>query len=230
LGLGTDHSAHLDLLQVDIVRADREVVLDLGGELDVASADHLREGFRRASRLAAENVLLDLDQLEFMDASGLHVIVEAAARLGDRLWVRPGTYVPLFTLGGVLGRLQFLAPAPAAPAHELAIRNIGYMRALYSVWHTQGIDAMVALVPEDVDWQPSEAEGRVLRGSDELLEFWDGARPVPVAEPAWFTAVGEDVIIESAHQVEPGAITRIYSLYEFSGPRLVKATAVDAGH
>lgn len=212
------------------MRDGRAVVLALAGELDVASADHLREGFRRVSRLAAENVLLDLEQLEFMDASGLHVIAEAAAELGERLCVRPGAYVPLFSLGGLEGRLQLVAEDSVSRAHDLAIRNIAYMRALYSVWQTQGIDAMVALVPGDVDWQPSEAEGRVLRGTEELLEFWGAAEPVPVATPAWFTAVGEDVIIESAHRLRHGAIRRIYSLYEFRGPRLVKATAVLAGH
>lgn len=225
----SDHRAQVDLLQVDLVRHDHHVVLALAGELDLASADHLREAFQRVSRPAPEHVLLDLAQLEFMDASGLHVIYEAARGLGERLSVRPGSHRPLFRLGELDGELRFVGPQAESAEHQLAVRNIGYVRALYSVWQAEGLGAMAQLVPDDVVWHPSGADGRTLRGTDELLAFRARSDPPPIAAAAWFTAVGEDVIAESDHRLGGGAVKRIYSLFEFNHRRLVKATAVAGG-
>jgi two-component system OmpR family sensor kinase len=58
-------------------RRDGVVVLCLRGDLDLASADTVTE---RLDALAAAGVpvLLDLDSLEFMDSSGLRVVLQAA--------------------------------------------------------------------------------------------------------------------------------------------------------
>ena len=53
--------------------------------------------------------------------------------------------------------------------------------------------------------------------------------PPPISAPAWFTAVGEDVIAESDHRLGGGGLGRVYSLFEFHDRRLVKATAVAGG-
>ena len=62
--------------EIDESRANGTTVLTLHGELDLASADRL------SARLAelrdrGEPVLLDLDQLEFIDSSGLRVLLQA---------------------------------------------------------------------------------------------------------------------------------------------------------
>ena len=85
---------------------------------------------------------------------------------------------------------------------------------------------MIAHVPNDVEWQPSSADGRVLRGSDQLLAYWEGADPTPAAISAWFEAIDDDVMIETEHELEDGSRKLINSLYMFSGPRLVRAIAV----
>ena len=45
------------------------------GELDIAAADALRA--RIAERAASEDLVLDLRGLEFMDTSGIQIVVEA---------------------------------------------------------------------------------------------------------------------------------------------------------
>lgn len=229
MDLPSKQAGHLDLLQVDILRDDHDVVLALAGELDLASADHLREAFRRVDRLSPERIVLDLAELEFMDASGLHVIFEAARALADDLSVRPGWHRPTFRLGGLDSELRFVGSGAESPAYRVAARNLGYTRALYSVWQAEGVGAMAELVPDDVVWRPSGFEGRGLCGTDELLRFWARANPPAVATPAWFTAAGDDVIIESQHVLGPGTVRRTYSLFEFRDQRLIKATAVAAG-
>jgi anti-anti-sigma factor len=62
----------------------------LAGELDIATTPRLKRVLRA---LRARLVVLDLRELEFMDSSGVHAIVEAsirARRLGDRLLLLSG--------------------------------------------------------------------------------------------------------------------------------------------
>ena len=54
-----------------------QVVITVRGDLDLASADEV--GARLASlREAGKPALLDLDQLDFMDSSGLRMVLDAA--------------------------------------------------------------------------------------------------------------------------------------------------------
>jgi anti-anti-sigma factor len=50
-------------------------VVRLKGELDVATADQLRQHLNKARRSCGEHVILDLTDLEFMDSQGLSVII-----------------------------------------------------------------------------------------------------------------------------------------------------------
>ena len=49
------------------------------GELDIATAPILEQTLRRAEQ-RARRIVLDLRELEFMDSSGVHVIVDGALR------------------------------------------------------------------------------------------------------------------------------------------------------
>jgi anti-anti-sigma factor len=68
----------------------------VAGELDLATAPLLRQALRDA-QLYARVVVLDLRELTFMDSSGVHVILDAAAgvRRGDGrlILVRGPTHV-----------------------------------------------------------------------------------------------------------------------------------------
>ena len=63
--------------ELDERHADGCVWLKLTGELDLATAPRLAD---RLHRLRAERrtVVVDLSDVEFMDSSGLHVLIDAA--------------------------------------------------------------------------------------------------------------------------------------------------------
>jgi ketosteroid isomerase-like protein len=46
------------------------------------------------------------------------------------------------------------------------------VRGLWSAWERHGLEAMLALTPPDVEWQPVASDGRVLRGAEEVRAFW----------------------------------------------------------
>jgi anti-anti-sigma factor len=65
---------------VDVRNEGRATVLVVSGELDVASSPALEEELERACQTNAELVVLDLRELEFMDSTGLSVLVKAQRR------------------------------------------------------------------------------------------------------------------------------------------------------
>jgi anti-sigma B factor antagonist len=74
-------------------RRDGNVVLTVHGDVDLASAGEV--GARLAAlRAAGEPTLLDLDHLDFMDSSGLRMVLEAAEASDATGWsfaLTPGT-------------------------------------------------------------------------------------------------------------------------------------------
>ena len=66
-------------------RLDGLVVLRCRGDLDLASADELAARLRALSE-DLQAVLLDLDQLGFMDSSGLRVVLQAAETSREGSW------------------------------------------------------------------------------------------------------------------------------------------------
>ncbi|MEA2178839.1 MAG: hypothetical protein QOG77_2136 [Solirubrobacteraceae bacterium] len=72
---------------------DGAVRLILRGEIDLAARDGLREALERERR-AGTPVLVVLDQLDFLDSSGIAVLLEArrhAIAAGTQFAVTPGT-------------------------------------------------------------------------------------------------------------------------------------------
>jgi anti-sigma B factor antagonist len=60
-----------------------QVVIDLRGEVDVYNAPRLRAEVTRIFQQGSLDVLLDVELLDFVDATGLGVIIAAAKRIGD---------------------------------------------------------------------------------------------------------------------------------------------------
>lgn len=90
-------------------RRDDTVVLAVHGDLDLATADQVGQ---RLTALAAERtpVLLDLDELAFMDSSGLRIVLQAAEDARSMSWrfaLTPGSpqVRRLFESAGVADRL-----------------------------------------------------------------------------------------------------------------------------
>lgn len=78
------------------------VTLRVSGQLDVATESVLREAVRQAIDDGADRLVLDLSQLDFMDSSGLAVLL-VAAREVTHFEIRNPTEVVqrLITLAGL---------------------------------------------------------------------------------------------------------------------------------
>jgi len=62
---------------------DGQVVVDLRGEVDVYNAPRLRAELARIFREGGLDIVLNVERLEFVDVTGLGVIIAAAKRIGD---------------------------------------------------------------------------------------------------------------------------------------------------
>jgi anti-sigma B factor antagonist len=95
---------------------DQAVVIEVRGELDLASSPGLEQELERGAAAKAEVVIVDLRELEFMDSTGLSVLVRAHQRAnenGQRFGVvrGPQQVQRLLSLTGVADRLT-LADSP----------------------------------------------------------------------------------------------------------------------
>ena len=101
---------------VEVHDEDRAVVIGVSGELDLASSPSLERELERGAAAKAELVIVDLRELEFMDSTGLSVLVRAHQRAGEygqRFAVvkGPQQVQRLLSLTGVADRLT-LADSP----------------------------------------------------------------------------------------------------------------------
>jgi anti-anti-sigma factor len=102
-------------LRVEEEQRDGVVVLRLQGDLDLASADEVSERLD-ALRRAGRPTRLDLDALDFMDSSGLRVVLQAteAGQSGDwEFAITAGSEQVrrLFLAAGITERLP-IVPGP----------------------------------------------------------------------------------------------------------------------
>lgn len=98
---------------VDVRDADRAVVIGVTGELDLASSPALEQELENGPPSRAEVVIVDLRQLEFMDSTGLSVLVRAHQRATEKgqqfVVVRgPQQVQRLLSLTGVADRLTLV--------------------------------------------------------------------------------------------------------------------------
>jgi anti-sigma B factor antagonist len=98
--------------RVDVRSNGRASVITVSGELDLASSAALEEELVRVAESGAEQVIVDLRELEFMDSTGLSTLVKAHQRAvdaGQRFGVvrGPQQVQRLLSLTGVEERLTF---------------------------------------------------------------------------------------------------------------------------
>lgn len=72
-----------DHLQIDVKRQQDMEILRLSGELDLASAPLLQREIDSAG-LGATAMILDLEKLDFIDSTGLRMILAAHERAKER--------------------------------------------------------------------------------------------------------------------------------------------------
>ncbi|MGZ4220219.1 MAG: STAS domain-containing protein [Solirubrobacteraceae bacterium] len=94
--------------------ADHEIRVAVEGELDLVSAPELEEALKR-ELLASNDVLLDLSEMDFIDSTGLHAIVEAvrtAKAVGRKLKLNSDLPAHARRLMEIVGLLPFIPLAP----------------------------------------------------------------------------------------------------------------------
>jgi anti-sigma B factor antagonist len=99
-------------LSVDVSPQDADsVVVTPAGEADLYTVPRLRHALRQAIAMGRSRVIVDLDQLIFMDASTLGVLVDARRRMSEaggslqvRCHTRQGRRV--LSVAGLDGLLQ----------------------------------------------------------------------------------------------------------------------------
>lgn len=67
------------VLRVQAIRG--ACVVTLGGELDLYNADSVRRALIEAAAGSPERIVVDLGEVEFIDSTGLGVLIEARAKL-----------------------------------------------------------------------------------------------------------------------------------------------------
>jgi anti-anti-sigma factor len=102
-----------DQLRIEVRHETDRIILRLDGELDLASAPRLQSAID-ASLAARAVVVLDLQQLQFIDSTGLRVILSARARsraCGHELAITPGSQQVqrLLSVTGVSDHLRIIA-------------------------------------------------------------------------------------------------------------------------
>lgn len=98
---------------VDVRMENGAPLLAVSGELDLASTPRLEEELQRVRESAPALIIIDLRQLEFMDSTGLSVLIRAhqqAAQNGYKLGIVNGSRQirRLLTLTGVADRLTIV--------------------------------------------------------------------------------------------------------------------------
>jgi anti-anti-sigma factor len=101
--------------RVEVHKEEGATVIAIAGELDLASAPQLEEELERAQ--SEGPVTLDLRELEFMDSTGLSILVrahQAAEASGHRLLLvqGPPQVQRLLSLTGVAERLNVVDALP----------------------------------------------------------------------------------------------------------------------
>jgi anti-sigma B factor antagonist len=71
-------------LSIDVSREGERVVLSLNGELDLASVPLLESEVENATLDSPATIVLDLRKLEFIDSTGLRVILSLDKRSTER--------------------------------------------------------------------------------------------------------------------------------------------------
>lgn len=99
--------------RVEVKSHERATVIAVSGELDLASSPALQEELDRVAASDSEVLIIDLRELDFMDSTGLSVLVRAHQRAEEQglelAMVKGSQQVQrLLNLTGVADRLRLL--------------------------------------------------------------------------------------------------------------------------
>ena len=117
------------LLRIDTSSSNESTTLAVSGEIDIDTVDLLRGAITEALQAGARNLLIDLNQICYLDSAGLGVLVGAYKRLGasrGSLTVRCAEprVLRLFAITGLKGVLHIDETASPQTASEDAGRRV----------------------------------------------------------------------------------------------------------
>jgi anti-sigma B factor antagonist len=107
--------------QATIIRTRLEsnvTVIAVSGELDLASADQLDKAIRDAEQSATGWIVIDLEDLSFLDSTGLSVLLQARRRAsenGDRLRFICSRHEQVTRLLSITDTTEFFADPELTP-------------------------------------------------------------------------------------------------------------------
>lgn len=100
-------------LRIDTVGGDGSLVLEVHGELDIATSPLLDKALTRARSTNAASIVVDLRGVSFIDSTALHVLINHARAEEGRARLRLTKGSPqtqrIFELSGVLHYLPFVS-------------------------------------------------------------------------------------------------------------------------
>jgi anti-sigma B factor antagonist len=106
-----DQARNLGRLVLRSERDGETHIVELVGELDIAGAPALDDELQRVEAGDAPSIVVDLRRLEFIDSTGLRLLVMAADRCKDSgrlaLMRGPDQVHRVFELTDLVGRLPF---------------------------------------------------------------------------------------------------------------------------
>lgn len=113
---GEETSPRLGTLVRRIDRHPDGTTVALAGELDAATTPHARDVLEAECRRGARRLRVDLAQVEFMDASALHIFATLESRLAaeGRTLELVGPASPLRRIISLTGLESLLAPDEAS--------------------------------------------------------------------------------------------------------------------
>jgi anti-sigma B factor antagonist len=77
-------TSNLDQLRITAEHAEDREILYLDGELDPHTAPLLKQEVDRLAEAGARQIVLDLSRLQFIDSSGLRVVISAHRDIAER--------------------------------------------------------------------------------------------------------------------------------------------------
>jgi anti-sigma B factor antagonist len=114
----TDFQVHDGLLVVQQTSEGDRLRIALHGEMDLANADCATSIVSEALR-SGKRVVIDLGELEFLDSTGIALLVDAMRSGGERLSFLPSRHTAvlrLLSLTGLTERMNIESPSATAPA------------------------------------------------------------------------------------------------------------------
>jgi anti-sigma B factor antagonist len=103
-----------DYVDVQLAWHDQAIVVKLRGELDIMTAPALEQELQVASAMGADAIVVDLEDVEFLDCTALRVLLAyAGVQHGSRVAVTPGSRQvrKVLELTGAVKCLNVVAPA-----------------------------------------------------------------------------------------------------------------------